>query len=203
MSHHASVHPAPRGPSRPSPWVLRFLAGAPAGGPVLDVACGGGRHLRAALDRDHPVVGLDRDLGGVADLAGRPDVTLVATDLEAPDRGPWPVTGRRFAAVVITKYLYRPLFPEIRAAVADDGVLIYETFARGQPRHGHPARDVFLLGPNELLAPALIDGLVVVAFEQGEIPADPVTGRIPEIVQRLCAVGPAHPWVLERPRPID
>jgi hypothetical protein len=203
MNAHDTVRPHRRGPSRPSPWVLHFLDGAPQGGPVLDVACGWGRHLRAALDRGHPVTGLDRDLTGLEELAVRPGVELIETDLEAPDRGPWPVAGRRFAAVVVTKYLYRPLFPEIRAAVADDGVLIYETYALGQPRHGRPARDEFLLASNELLSPSLIDGLTVVGFEHGEVPADPERGTIPEIVQRICAVGPAHPWIFDRPRRLD
>ena len=63
-SPHAAISP-------PSPWVARFAPLVPKGGPVLDLACGSGRHLRLFHTRNPPVVGLDRDLRGVADLAGR------------------------------------------------------------------------------------------------------------------------------------
>jgi SAM-dependent methyltransferase len=190
------------GRSVASSWVARFLAGVRGDGAVLDLACGGGRHLRLAREHGHPVTGLDRDLAGLADLEGLPGVELIAHDLEAEGGPAFPLADRRFAGVIVTNYLFRPLFPLLRGCVAADGVLIYETFARGQERHGRPSNPEFLLGPNELLAPALIEGLIVVGYEYGEIPADPVTGSMPKIVQRLAAVGPDHPWAMLAPRPI-
>ena len=44
---------------------------------------------------------------------------------------PWPLAGRRFDAVVVTNYLWRPLLPTIVGRVAAGGVLLYETFAAG------------------------------------------------------------------------
>ncbi len=61
-----------QGPSAPSPWVLRFAGRVPEAGPVLDLACGEGRHTRLFLARGHPVTAVDRDLSGIADLAGAP-----------------------------------------------------------------------------------------------------------------------------------
>ena len=133
----------------PSPWVARFLSGVAAGGTVLDVACGGGRNLRAALAAGYQVVGMDRVLTGVADLAGHPGVWLVASDLE--DGSPFPLAGERYAGVIVTNYLWRPILPDIVAAVADDGLLIYETFAVGQEQLGRPQNPDFLLRPRELL----------------------------------------------------
>src|SRR5688572_1986366 len=111
-----------------SPWVARFLALAPAGGRVLDLAAGGGRHTRLARARGFPVTAVDRDVSGLAGLDADPDVEILAADLEG---APWPLGARKFAAVIITNYLHRPLFPNLVAAVADGGVLIYETFAIG------------------------------------------------------------------------
>ena len=54
----------------PSAWIERFADAVPAGGTVLDVACGGGRHTRFFAERGHPVVAVDRDLSRVAELAG-------------------------------------------------------------------------------------------------------------------------------------
>src|SRR5690606_42154813 len=108
MGGHA---PQPEG-GNPSPWIVRFAPLVAAGGRVLDLACGGGRHGRLFLRRDHPVTFLDRDLTGVADLRNSPDATLVEVDLEA---APWPLPDRQFAAVVVTNYLRRPLFPALLA----------------------------------------------------------------------------------------
>lgn len=191
----------PRGTGRPSDWVARFLDGVPAGGTVLDVACGAGRHLRLALDRGHPVVGLDRDVSGLADLSDHPRVEIVGHDLEVEGGLALPFADdRRFEAIVVTNYLFRPLFSVLRDRLSADGVLIWETFALGQERHGKPSNPHFLLSPNELLSPDLVAGLTVVGYEQGEAIG---LGGVPRIVQRLAAVGPAHPWTLAGPRPLD
>lgn len=167
-----------------SPWVRRFAALVAAGGSVLDLACGSGRHLRLFHQRRHPVVGLDRDLSGVADLDGTDGVTLVQVDLEGG--GPWPLpTDQPFAGIVVTNYLHRPLFPALLDALAPGGVLIYETFAIGNARFGRPSSPAFLLREGELLD-LTRDRLRVVAFEQGEIAAPK-----PAVVQRICAINGA------------
>lgn len=163
----------------PSPWVARFAALAPAG-QVLDVACGTGRHVRLFLARGHKVTGLDRYNAGVIDLLGDANFELIETDLE--DGRPWPPGERRFAAVIVTNYLHRPQLPAIVAAVQPGGVLIYETFAQGNERHGRPRNPDFLLAPGELLD-AVRGALDVVAYEHGGI-----SHPRPAAVQRICAV---------------
>jgi hypothetical protein len=73
------------------------------------------------------------------------------------------------------------LLPAIARALAPGGVLIYETFARGNERFGRPRNPDFLLRPGELLE--AFAGLTVVAFEQGEVSAPR-----PAVIQRLAAV---------------
>jgi SAM-dependent methyltransferase len=172
-----------------SAWVRRFAPLVTPGGAVLDIACGGGRHLRLFASAGHPVTGIDRDLGGVSDLIDRPGIDLVQADLE--DGNPWPLPPeRRFAAVIVTNYLYRPLLPILADLLNPGGVLIYETFARGNERFGRPSSPAFLLNPGELLEVAG-HGLQVVAFEQGEI-------EVPKkaVIQRLCAVSGQFPYPL-------
>ena len=163
----------------PSDWVCRFADRVPAG-PVLDLACGGGRHGRLFRARGHPVTLLDRDLSGVADLRGLDGVETVAADLE--DGRAFPLAGRRFAGVVVTNYLHRPLLPALVAAVKPGGVLLYETFAQGQERLGRPSNPAFLLAPGELLD-AVRGALDVVAYEDRT-----VHRPNPARVQRICAV---------------
>jgi SAM-dependent methyltransferase len=146
---------------------------------VLDVACGGGRHARWFAARGHPVTLVDRDLAGVADLAGDPRVELVEHDLE--NGSPWPLAGREYAAVVVTNYLFRPILPELVRAVETGGWLLYETFAAGNERYGRPTNPDFLLRPGELLD-AVRGELRVVAYE------DVVVERPrPAAVQRIAA----------------
>lgn len=146
----------------PSPWVLRWAEVVPVGAPVLDLACGSGRHGRLFLERGHAVTFVDKDTSGIADLADTGECLEI--DLESGD--PWPLGARRFGAVIVTCYLHRPLLDAIVDAVAPGGVLIYETFARGNEAYGHPARPAYLLEPGELLE-AVRGRLLVRAYEHG------------------------------------
>ena len=179
------------GPHNPSDWVRRFLGGVKRGGSILDVACGGGRHMRLALDMGYVVTGIDRDLSQVEDLAERKDVGLIEADLETGRA--FPLKHMRYDGVVVTNYLHRPILADIVGCVAVHGVLIYETFALGHERHGKPSNPKFLAKPNELTA-AVLPNLIVVAYEHGQR-----QGSHPKIVTRIAACGPEHQWAKDDP----
>jgi SAM-dependent methyltransferase len=166
------------GTGEPSPWVRRWAHLIRPGGQVLDLACGGGRHLRWLAAQGFSVTGVDRDEAAVAPL--RALAEIVVADIES---APWPLDGRSFDAVVVTNYLWRPLTSRILASLRPGGVLVHETFAAGQETVGRPSRAEFLLEPGELLR--LAQGLRVVAYEDGFLP-DP-----PRFVQRIAAVAEA------------
>jgi SAM-dependent methyltransferase len=167
----------------PSAWITRFGTSVAAGGAVLDVACGRGRHVRWFLERGHPVLAVDRDMSGVDDLRHEPGFEVLPFDLETG--APFPTGARTFAAVVVTNYLWRPILDDVAAAVAPDGWLLYETFARGNERLGHPTNPDYLLRPGELLELARAHGLHVVAYEDVVIDEPR-----PAAVQRLAARRP-------------
>ncbi len=159
----------------PSPWIVRWSHLVLTGGRVLDVACGSGRHLRWFHQRGHRVCGVDRSAEAIDAIAGLGRAVLA--DIEV---GPWPFAQESFDAVIVTNYLWRPRLPDIVAAVAPGGVLLYETFAAGNDTVGKPSRPDFLLAPGELLAACA--GLRVLAYEDGFLDA-------PErFVQRIAAV---------------
>ena len=145
------------------------------GGRVLDLACGSGRHVRWLAAQGFAVTGIDRDAAALATLGavGR----CVVADIE---NAAWPLAGERFDALVVTNYLWRPLWPALRASLAEGGVLIYETFALGNEAFGKPSNPDFLLRPGELLEACR--GLHVVAYEDGLLDAPP------RRVQRIAAV---------------
>ena len=159
-------------PDSPSDWVVRWAA-LVTRGPVLDLASGAGRHARFFADRGLDVVAVDREPQSI------PGVKFVQADLE--DGNPWPFPGQRFAAIVVTNYLHRPLFRTIEDSLAEGGVLVYETFMLGNERFGRPSNPDFLLRPGELRE--AFAALKVIAFEEGEV-ARPK----PAVTQRICAV---------------
>ncbi len=159
----------------PSDWVRRWTHLVPPGSTVLDVACGMGRHLRWLRAQGYAVVGVDMSQQALSACVGLGE--LVCADLE---NGPWPFAGRSFGAVVVTNYLWRPLFPALVQSLAPGGVLIYETFAQGNESVGRPARPEFLLRPGELLQ--VCADLHIVAYEDGFL------SQPDRFVQRIAAV---------------
>ncbi|HTR06771.1 MAG TPA: methyltransferase domain-containing protein [Paraburkholderia sp.] len=171
------AHP---GLAEPSRWVCRWAHLIAPGGAVLDVASGSGRHARWLAGRGHPVTALDRDAAALATLRDVAGVATLECDLE---RAPWPLAAdARFAAVVVTNYLHRPLMPRLIDALAPGGVLIYETFAQGNETVGKPSNPAFLLAPGELLA-VCTPALRVVAYQDGFLPQPREA-----YIQRICAV---------------
>ena len=162
----------------PSEWVQRWARLIAPGASVLDLACGSGRHVHWLAAQGFRVTGVDRDAQALAPLQAVAEVQVA--DLEAP--GPWPLAGRRFDAVVVTNYLWRPRFADVLSLLAADSVFIYETFAAGHAALGRPTRADFLLQPGELLERC--SALRVVAYEDGRL-ENPARQ-----VQRIAALGP-------------
>ena len=165
-------------PPDASLWVIRHAPLIPAGGQVLDLACGKGRHTRYLHALGHGVLAADKSLAGVRDLKGNSDIQLLETDLELED---WPFRDEQFTGIVVTNYLYRPHFPHLAKSLAPNGLLIFETFAAGNERFGRPRNPDYLLHTNELLH-AFKDALEVIAFEQSN-DHEPR----PAVRQRICA----------------
>jgi SAM-dependent methyltransferase len=168
-----------------SPWVQRYAPLVP-GGAVLDLACGNGRHARHMASLGHEVVAVDRDPAALAATCGE-GITTSAIDLEE-EGAAWPFGPGRFAGIVVTNYLHRPLIADMLGSLAPNGVLIYETFSDGNGQFGKPSNPAFLLQAGELLELAREHGLRVVAFEDGIIDSPKAA-----MVQRLCAVKPDFP----------
>ncbi|CAB3784821.1 hypothetical protein LMG28614_02026 [Paraburkholderia ultramafica] len=176
MSTPAALH----GLGEPSRWVRHWAHLVAAGGAVLDVASGAGRHARFFASLGHPVTAIDRDAAALGTLRDEPLIAPLAADLEG---AAWPLSGdAKFAAVVVTNYLHRPLFPQLLHSLAPGGVLVYETFAQGNESVGKPSNPAFLLAPGELLD-RVRGQLRVVAFQDGFL-AQPR----PAYVQRICAI---------------
>lgn len=131
--------------------------------------------MRYLAELGHALVGVDRDEQAIAAVSGLGEA--IQADIE---NAAWPLVGRRFGAVVVTNYLWRPAWSYILNSLAPDGVLIYETFASGNETVGKPSRPDFLLQPGELLSRCA--ALHIVAYEDGFL------DNPERFVQRIVAV---------------
>lgn len=124
----------------------------PCNSPVLDLACGNGRNGLYLLDLGLPVVFADHQQDKLDEIASQcmnsKHASFWAVDLERPEGKP--LAGRSFAAILVFRYLHRPLMKAIRESIQPGGLIVYETFTTKQPNYGRPNNPDFLLQPGEL-----------------------------------------------------
>ena len=174
----------------PSPLLQRHAARLEAAaklGPVVDLACGRGRHAIALAERGTPVLAIDRNpafLRELADAAARRalPITPVRSDLESAPSPP--LAAGRCGALLVFRYLHRPLVPALVEALHPGGLLLYETFTHHQRDLGYgPSNPAFLLEDGEL--PRLFSELEVIEAWEGT-----TEGARPAALARLVARRP-------------
>jgi SAM-dependent methyltransferase len=165
-----------------SSWVNKNYKLIKKQGLVLDLACGSGRHGRFLLEKGFQVVFLDKDISNLRDLKLVSGAQLIKFNLENGSSLPFPM--QKFDAVLVTNYLHRPLFKSLLSVILDGGLLIYETFARGNEVFGRPSNSNYLLEPEELID-LVRPTLRVISFQEGYVNE----GR-KAVVQRVVAVKP-------------
>lgn len=153
--------------ARPSRWLTDNLDLIPKGQAVLDVASGRGRHARALAAAGWHVQAVDRDPAALASIDADDRFRgAIATDVIDLEAAAVSLGHSVYGAILVFNYLHRPLMPVLIDALAPGGVLIYETFTRGQAARGHPRNPAFLLDDGEL--PRLVRPLEVVRWFEGE-----------------------------------
>jgi SAM-dependent methyltransferase len=166
---------------------LPRLRACQAQGPVVELACGHGRNALAVAAAGLPVVGIDRDPEALAGLrAAARDRRLIASALRADLETPHgiPLRTGSCGAILVFRFLFRPLAAAIEAALAPGGLLLYETFTLAQKSLGQrPRNPAFLLAPGELRA--LFPGLEVLAYAEST-----VARPWPQALARLTARRP-------------
>jgi tellurite methyltransferase len=155
-------------PDAPATWLVENLHYIPRKTRVLDVASGRGRNAIYVASAGWPVHAVDRDALALAGLAedARARGVSVTTEVVDLETGAVSFGLHVFGGVIVFNYLHRPLMPAVVDAVAVGGVLIYETFTRGQALRGHPRNPAFLLQDGEL--PQLVQPLRVIRAREGE-----------------------------------
>lgn len=148
-----------------SPWIGKYASLIPQEQPVLDLACGAGRHSLYLLDAGYEVTAVDINTSSIAEYQEREGLSIVQADLENDG---WPFSVGAFSGIVVVNYLWRPLFADITRSLTPGGILLYDTFALGNEKYGRPSNPDFLLTPGEL-AEFFGESLDIVDFSEGVV----------------------------------
>lgn len=126
--------------------------------PILDLACGGGRNGLYLIENNIPVtfadvngVALEQIQASLSTLNNESQKLVQYWQVDFEQADSRPLSGHSFAGVMVFRYLHRPLFEQIKAAIKPGGIIIYETFTEQQAQFGRPKNPDFLLKPAELL----------------------------------------------------
>ncbi len=123
--------------------------------PVLDLAPGDGHNGIFLASKGLSVVLADSSGEALSQArlnaqAAGVDVQFWQVDFER--EGVNPLECFTFGAVLVFRYLDRPLIPCIRKSIKQGGTLMYETFTTEQARFGKPKNPDHLLKAGELLS---------------------------------------------------
>lgn len=150
--------------------------------PVLDLACGDGHNGIFLASKGFSVVLADRSeevLGQARLNAQAAGMSIQFWQVNLEQEGVNPLEGRIFSAVLVFRYLHRPLIPFISKSLKQGGILIYETFTTEQARFGKPKNPDHLLKAGELLS-WFQDWEVIYTYEG-------IIGAPPKAIARLVS----------------
>ena len=148
MTDENATHP-------PSPfiarWVARVAADCAPHQPALDAAMGRGRHALVMAAAGFSVIGIDHRLDAVVSANASARRASLPMNALCADLTTFPLPRAHFRLIVVSRYLDRDLFPQLREALAHGAVVLYETFTENQLRYGRgPRSPDHLLRPGEL-----------------------------------------------------
>jgi tellurite methyltransferase len=149
--------------ANPSPFLDEWLPRLPTGR-ALDVACGAGRNALRLAEAGFAVEAVD--ISSVAiDIASTEaarrglDVSWRVADLDALE-----LEATSYDLVTVFRYVNRPLWPRLAAALAPDGFVLYEHHLDSPREVEGPGQPEFRLRPQELLR--AFNGLRVVHYSE-------------------------------------
>lgn len=169
----------------PALWLrehLEAIRSAGEAGSIVDLASGRGRNALFVAESGVPVMAFDRNpdhLRELAVYAARADLPVAPVRADLETEHGIPVAAGSCGAILVFRFLYRPLAIAIEEALRPGGVLLYETFAMAHRETGRgPRRAEFYLEQDEL--PDLFPNLETLAYQEGPDGADPgdITARL-------------------------
>jgi SAM-dependent methyltransferase len=162
--------------------------------PVLDLACGHGRNGLYLVENDINVCFADVNGESLEQVEQSLHLTSIdkqklaeCWEIDFEQANTDPLFNKSFTAVMVFRYLHRPLFDQIKAAIKPGGMIIYETFTQQQAQFGRPKNPDFLLKPSEL-ADLFEDWQILHSFEGVKNASQ--NGDVKQAIAQIVAVKP-------------
>ena len=150
---------------------------------ALDLAMGEGRHAWLLASAGFDTFGVDRSVERLLTARSRGRGTECAVHQWAADLDTYPLPVHFFDVLLVSRFLLRERWTDLKQLVVPGGFVMYETFTVGQLAKGiGPASPDHLLNPREL-PDAFADWRILFSEEVDE----------PAAVARLVARKPAQP----------
>ena len=123
-------------------------------GVVLDLACGKGQNGLYLIEQNIETIFADINSSALDNLITEHNINKAhcwLADFEStPALDGLKLEAMQLQAVIVFRYLHRPLFYALKKSVKPGGYVIYETFTEANREFGRPHREQFLLKENEL-----------------------------------------------------
>lgn len=138
-----------------------------AKGRALDLACGGGRNALFLAQNAYDVDAVDCSAEALEEgrkraLHAGEEINFIEADLKT-----FPLSVECYDLIINFNYLERSLSANIVAALKPGGMLLFETFTRGQRQFGPPGNKAYLLQRGEIKG--LFKELDVLYFWEGVV----------------------------------
>jgi tellurite methyltransferase len=130
-----------------APIVKNYLKYANVG-KALDIACGSGRNTHYLAEQGFWVDAVDISDYALAQIGNSGKIQTIEADLDS-----YEIPEDNYDVIIDCNYLDRRLFPQIKAGLKKNGLLIFETFVQSEGAGFHqPSNPDFMLQSNELKA---------------------------------------------------
>ncbi len=128
-------------------------------GEALDIACGTGRNTHFIEEKGFVVDAVDISDYALSQLKDTKNIKKFEVDLDT-----YNLEINKYDLIVNINFLSRRLMPQIKEALRDGGVVIFETFIIAHGDFTQPVNPEFLLRKNELLHSFI--GLDIIYYEE-------------------------------------
>jgi len=128
-------------------------------GSALDIACGTGRNTHFLAKKGFVVDAVDLSDYALSCIDEDKNIHKIEADLDT-----YTLASKKYDLIININYLQRRFFPQIKEALREGGVVIFETFIVAHGDFENPANPEYLLRKNELLHAFI--GLDIVYYEE-------------------------------------
>lgn len=135
---------------------------------ALDLACGNGKYSFQLAKNGWYVESVDKNKELQNNFLNHKNINFNLIDLEKDKsfliKKPF---NQKYDLIIVSKYLYRPILETIPKLLKSNGILIYQTFMKGNEKFGPPRNENYLLKKNELKS-LINENYKLIMFDQGK-----------------------------------